>query len=119
MNRLFIKGGRVVDPANGIDGIFDVYCVDGKIVEITHHASRITHNDCTVIDATGLHVFPGFIDMHTHLREPGYEYKEDIRTGTMAAAAGGGASSAKAIVIDGLEAAAQDFLKVGGELFNK
>lgn len=89
MNKLFIKGGRVVDPANGIDGLFDVYCVDGKITEVIPPSTIRHPQSDNVIDASGLFVFPGFIDMHTHLREPGYEYKETIRTGTMAAAAGG------------------------------
>ncbi|MBI5894267.1 MAG: dihydroorotase [Deltaproteobacteria bacterium] len=93
MNRLLIKNGRIVDPANKIDGLFDVYCVDGKIVEIIPPNPPLekggASGDFKVIDATGLFVFPGFIDMHTHLREPGYEYKETIKTGTMAAAAGG------------------------------
>lgn len=89
MNKLFIKGGRVIDPANGIDGLFDVYCIDGKITEIIPSSITRHPQSDNVIDASGLFVFPGFIDMHTHLREPGYEYKETIRTGTMAAAAGG------------------------------
>jgi dihydroorotase len=98
VNKLFIKGGRVIDPANGIEGLFDIYCIDGKIATVKpaipanpplEKGERGDLNDWTVIDAAGLFVFPGFIDMHTHLREPGYEYKETIRTGTMAAAAGG------------------------------
>ncbi|MBI5683365.1 MAG: dihydroorotase [Deltaproteobacteria bacterium] len=91
---LLIKGGRVVDPANGIDGIFDIYCVDWKIAAIEKSGVRSRESGVRSIDAAGLIVCPGFIDMHTHLREPGYEYKEDIKTGTMAAAAGGWTSVA-------------------------
>ncbi|HLA50745.1 MAG TPA: amidohydrolase family protein, partial [Thermodesulfobacteriota bacterium] len=91
MNKLLIKGGRVIDHANGVDGLFDVYVVDGKIAAIESQGSVVRGQGPEVIsiDASGLLVCPGFIDMHTHLREPGYEYKETIRTGTMAAAAGG------------------------------
>lgn len=111
MSRLLIKGGRVVDPANNIDGLFDIYCVDGKIdkikgvegsrgrgveekLEPLNPRPEGTRLEPSIIDASGLFVFPGFIDMHTHLREPGYEYKETIKTGTLAAAAGGWTSIA-------------------------
>ena len=96
MNRLLIKGGRVIDPASGIDAIFDVYAVGGKIAAVKHtgltpnsELQTPNSNDWIMIDAAGLIVCPGFVDMHTHLREPGYEYKETIQTGTIAAAAGG------------------------------
>ncbi len=84
--KLLIKGGRVVDPANDIDAIMDVMVEDGLIsaVEV-----NILDLEGTIIDATGKIVCPGFIDMHVHLREPGFEYKEDIASGTRAAAAGG------------------------------
>src|SRR3990170_1883685 len=86
VNRLLIKGGRVVDPAGGIDGLFDVYAIGGKIAAVKPYepsAFSLQPNDWTVIDATGLIVCPGFIDMHVHLREPGYEYKETIETGEL------------------------------------
>lgn len=96
MNRLLIKGGRVIDPASKIDGLFDVYVFGGKIaavrpVSLSQNSELRTPNshELAVIDAAGLVVCPGFIDMHAHLREPGYEYKETIKTGTIAAAAGG------------------------------
>ena len=84
--KLLIKGGRVVDPANDIDAVMDVMVEDGmiKAVEV-----NILDREGTIIDATGKLVCPGFIDMHVHLREPGYEYKEDIASGTRAAAVGG------------------------------
>ncbi len=84
--KLLIKGGRVVDPANDIDSIMDVMVEDGviKAVEV-----NILDREGTIIDAAGKIVCPGFIDMHVHLREPGYEYKEDIASGTRAAAVGG------------------------------
>ena len=88
---LIIKGGRVIDPANGVDGILDIYIEGDKIVPPPKNAkkSNDTQNGAEVIDATGKIVAPGLIDMHCHLREPGFEYKEDIASGTRAAAAGG------------------------------
>lgn len=86
MTNLLIKNGRVVDPANGIDGDLSVLIADGTIVEI---APDITAEDCETVDVPGCIVAPGFVDMHVHLREPGFEYKETIATGVRAAAAGG------------------------------
>lgn len=83
---LLIKGGRVIDPANNIDKVMDILIEDGTIVE---RFSNIYTEECINIDAAGKLVLPGFIDMHVHLREPGFEYKEDITSGTRAAAAGG------------------------------
>lgn len=84
---LLIKNGHIIDPANNLDCIADLFTEDGKIAKI-EQGIFIT-SGIESIDATGQMVVPGLIDMHTHLREPGYEYKETIRTGTMAAAAGG------------------------------
>jgi len=84
--KLLIKGGRVIDPANDIDALMDVLIRNGKIMEMDEN---IHAEECTVIDAAGKIVCPGFIDIHVHLREPGFEYKEDIASGTRAAAAGG------------------------------
>lgn len=86
--RKIISGGRVLDPACGLDKIADIVIEDGKIFEITDHfpATRV---ETEIIDASGKLVVPGLIDMHVHLREPGHEYKETIRSGCMAAAAGG------------------------------
>ncbi len=84
--RLLVKGGRVIDPANELDEIMDVLIEDGIISGID---VNIDPRDGEVIDASNKIVCPGFIDMHVHLREPGFEYKEDIATGTRAAAAGG------------------------------
>lgn len=86
MNTLLIKSGHVIDPKNKIDGIFDVFVADGKIVKI---AKKITENAKKTIDATGLMVTPGLIDMQVHLREPGREDRETIETGSKAALAGG------------------------------
>ena len=83
---LLIRGGHLIDPAAGIDGIYDVLVQDGVVKEV---ARRIYCTDANTIDATGKYVMPGFIDLHVHLREPGLEYKETIATGSMAAAAGG------------------------------
>ena len=84
---LVIRGGRVIDPANGIDGVMDVLVRDGVIAEV---AARVeTPAGARTVDASGLIVAPGLVDLHAHLREPGYEYKETIESGTQAAAAGG------------------------------
>ena len=82
---VLIRGGNLIDPAAGIDGIYDVLVQDGVVKEV---ARRIYCTDANTIDATGKYVMPGFIDLHVHLREPGLEYKETIATGSMAAAAG-------------------------------
>jgi dihydroorotase len=84
---LLIRGGRVVDPANSIDAVQDLLLQDGKVAKLG--VKLATPEGATVIDAAGKVVCPGFIDMHVHLREPGYEYKETVATGTRAAAAGG------------------------------
>lgn len=84
--KLLVKGGRLIDPAGGTDRPADILIENGRIVQI--HPD-ITCSDGEVLDAAGKIVCPGFIDLHVHLREPGYEYKEDIATGTRAAAAGG------------------------------
>ena len=84
--RTLIKDGRVIDPLQGIDRVADVAIEDGKVVGVD---SGIDLEHAEVIDATGKIVCPGFIDLHTHLREPGFEYKETIATGTAAAARGG------------------------------
>lgn len=84
--KLLIKNGRVVDPASDLDDTLDILIEKGKIVDLR---PQIRVEDAKVIDASRLVVAPGFIDMHVHLREPGYEHKETIKTGGEAAAAGG------------------------------
>jgi dihydroorotase len=85
--RLLIRGGRVLDPASNIDlPAGDVLIEDGVVVEV---GRSIAADAAQVIEAQGLLVAPGFIDLHTHLREPGFEYKETVETGTRAAARGG------------------------------
>jgi dihydroorotase len=86
MSRLLIKGGRVVDPAVGLDDDRDVLLAEGIVQDV---GKRLAARGAEVVDAAGLLVCPGFIDVHTHLREPGREDKETIATGTRAAAAGG------------------------------
>ncbi|MGB4018482.1 MAG: dihydroorotase [Syntrophomonadaceae bacterium] len=83
--RLLVKGGRVIDPSSGLDKLTDILIEDGKIIKVDENISA----EAEVVDATGKIVCPGFIDVHVHLREPGFEYKEDIASGTRAAAAGG------------------------------
>ena len=82
-----LKGGRVVDPRNGIDGTYDVL-IDGD--RIARVGRDIPADGATVVEIPqGLIVCPGLIDMHVHLREPGQEHKETVATGTAAAVAGG------------------------------
>ena len=84
--KLLIKNGRVVSPADSLDETLDVLVEDGRIVEVR---SKVEAAADRVVDASRLVVAPGFIDMHVHLREPGFEEKETIRTGSRAAARGG------------------------------
>ncbi|MBQ9119306.1 MAG: dihydroorotase [Lachnospiraceae bacterium] len=81
-----IKGGYVLNPATGLEGVYDVLVKDDVVAEIAPEIIAEAHR---VIDAAGKYVMPGFIDLHQHLREPGFEYKETIATGAMAAAVGG------------------------------
>jgi dihydroorotase len=79
MKRL-LKGGRVVDPANGIDGALDILIEDGRIARV---GRGLPVDGAEVMEIpAGLVVCPGFIDMHVHLREPGHEHKETVATGT-------------------------------------
>lgn len=84
--KILIKNGRVLDTYNNIDDDLDILCVDGKINEI---AKNICEDVDKVIDAKGMWVSAGLIDLHVHLREPGYEHKETIASGTRSAVMGG------------------------------
>lgn len=86
MSSILIKKGRLIDPANGVDAVKDILVKDGKVAEIS---DNIEENADKVIDAAGLVVMPGLIDLHVHFRDPGYENKETIATGSRAAAMGG------------------------------
>ncbi len=86
--KILIKNGHVIDPANGIDEVTDIFVSDGVITDIGE-SSDLDGVDIKIIDAKGKVVAPGLVDMHIHLREPGQEYKETIETGTRAAIAGG------------------------------
>ena len=95
-----IKNGRVLDPETKLDAVMDVLVVDNYITKIEENIADeavknalnengYTEESLSVIDATGCYVMPGLIDLHVHLREPGQEHKETIRTGARAAARGG------------------------------
>jgi dihydroorotase len=84
---LLIKGGRVIDPSQGLDGVLDLLVENGTVKEIGQGLKAPAGVE--TVDAAGKYVVPGLIDMHVHLRDPGLEYKEDIVSGTRAAAAGG------------------------------
>ena len=81
---LVISGGRVIDPARGVDRVEDVWIVGGRVTAAAPRNGRVRR-----LDASGLIVCPGFVDMHVHLREPGQEHKETVATGVAAAVAGG------------------------------
>lgn len=81
-----IRNGRVIDPASGKDGIYDILVEGGTIAGVD---ASIPKGDNDIIDAAGCFVMPGLVDLHVHFREPGFEYKETIKTGSMAAAHGG------------------------------
>jgi dihydroorotase len=89
MNSLLITGGRVIDPANGLDAVSDVLITDGIIAAVGSAAGSGAPAEITRLDARGKVVCPGLIDLHVHLREPGQAAKETILTGTQAAARGG------------------------------
>ncbi len=84
--KLLIKNGYIVNAVSGINGIFDIVIENGKIIEI---GENIEMTSVDLIDAEGKYILPGLVDAHCHLREPGFEYKEDIESGTRSAAAGG------------------------------
>ncbi len=84
---VLIRGGRVVDPSRRLDQTLDVLLRDGVVASVAEKISP--PKGAEIVDAAGLVVAPGFVDLHVHLREPGFEYKETIATGTAAAAAGG------------------------------
>ncbi|HYY09010.1 MAG TPA: amidohydrolase family protein, partial [Actinomycetota bacterium] len=83
---LLFRGARVVDPAAGRDTVADVLVRDGIVADV---GTGLDDASAEVIECGGLVLAPGLVDMHTHLREPGFEHKETVETGTRAAAAGG------------------------------
>ncbi len=89
MTATAIRGGHLIDPAAGVDLPKDILLKDGRVAEIAGPGKLKQANGAEVLDATGLILAPGLIDMHVHLREPGQGYKETIASGTAAAAAGG------------------------------
>lgn len=84
--RILIKNGYVLDPESKVEGLFDVLVAEDKIVEV---GKNISEEADRILDATDCYVMPGFIDLHVHLRDPGLEYKETLKTGGMAGARGG------------------------------
>ena len=84
--RILIKNGRIIDPANDIDFVGDLLAIDGVVAEISE---AVICDADEVVDASGCVVAPGFVDLHVHLRDPGFLHKETILTGQKAAARGG------------------------------
>jgi len=100
LDSIIIKNGHIIDPSLGIDGVGDLVIENGKIKTVKREESGVRGHDkeekpktqnskLKTINAAGLYVLPGLVDMHTHLREPGFESKETISSGTMAAVRGG------------------------------
>ncbi len=89
MNSMLLKGGRVIDPASGVDGAHDVLVRDGEIEAVERVGSLTLPEGVAVVDVHGYWVVPGLIDPHVHLRDPGFPEKETIASGLRAAAAGG------------------------------
>ena len=92
--KLLLTGARIIDPSQNIDARMDIFLKDGKIAKIGTNLAKSTKSKDSeeitkIIDLTGMILVPGLIDMHTHLREPGFEYKETIASGASAAVAGG------------------------------
>ena len=90
MERVVLRGGRIIDPSQDMEGLYDIFIMGGRVASIkpAEEGSPVGEG-WLEYDCKGLVVAPGFVDLHTHLREPGEEYKETIKTGTLAAAAGG------------------------------
>lgn len=86
MSKVLIKNGLVIDPSQNLEKVADIYVVDGKIAEI---GEKLEYSCDTVINAEGHWVTPGFVELHAHFREPGFEHKEDIASGSRAAVKGG------------------------------
>jgi len=86
---LLVRGAHVLDPRTGLDGLHDVLVREGQIAEIGAAGGLEASEGAEVVDGTGRHLLPAFVDPHVHLRVPGQEHKEDLETGTRAAAAGG------------------------------
>jgi len=89
VNSLLLSGGRVIDPANHFDAAADVLIINGKISAVGKNLSAKTPKEIETLDARGKIICPGLIDLHVHLREPGQTAKENLATGTAAAARGG------------------------------
>ncbi|HZC45762.1 MAG TPA: dihydroorotase, partial [Candidatus Acidoferrum sp.] len=89
MKSILLRGGRVIDPVNALDGQYDVLVRGGEIAAVERVGTRMKLEDASIVDASGCWIVPGLIDPHVHLRDPGFPEKETILTGLRAAAAGG------------------------------
>lgn len=110
---LLLKGGRLIDPATGLDGEFDLLIKDGLVECIGRRLEA--SNDVKILDVTGKIVAPGFIDAHSHLRDPGFTHRETLSTGSMAAAMGGYTS----IIAMGNTSPATDSPEVVADILNR
>src|SRR2546425_3097120 len=89
MKSVLLRGGRVIDPANRIDGRFDILAIDGRIESVARAGTLKAPEGCATVEVGNCWVTPGLIDPHVHLRDPGFPEKETIATGLRAAAGGG------------------------------
>src|SRR6266702_2765600 len=89
MKSVLLRGGRVIDPANRIDGRFDILAIDGRIESVARAGTLKAPEGCATVEVGNCWVVPGLIDVHVHLRDPGFPEKETIQSGLRAAAAGG------------------------------
>jgi dihydroorotase len=94
LKSILLRGGRLIDPAGGLDGEYDLLVRDGKIAAVERFGTGGNSHDATLVDTSGCWIVPGLIDPHVHLRDPGFPEKETISTGLRAAAAGGFATVA-------------------------
>ena len=86
---LLIRGGRIIDPSQQVDAIGDLFISEGRIGWLNTEQAGSLPDNCAVVQAAGMVICPGFVDIHCHLRQPGFEEKETVATGTRAAARGG------------------------------
>lgn len=87
--KLLLKKGKIFDPVNNLSGEYDILIENRVVSKISKNIREKDSKDVEIYDLNGMYILPGLIDMHVHLREPGYEEKETIKTGCEAAAAGG------------------------------
>ena len=87
--RLLVRNGRVIDPVSDVDAVVDILIEEGRIAAVGTVGTHLAASGAEILDASNRVVVPGLVDMHVHFREPGFEFKETIESGSAAAVAGG------------------------------